>query len=130
MSNIPNNLRYTTEHAWIDTSGEHWRVGITDFASNRLADITFVEVTEVGRRRERGESFAVVESVKTAMDLFMPVSGTLRATNTDLEVDPELVNEDPYGDGWIVEITPSDRGEVEKLLTPEAYAKLCAQEGD
>ena len=125
---FPDNLRYTEEHEWvrIDDDGTTAVVGITDFAQNELGDVVFVEVEPVGTEIEQDEPFGTVEAVKTVSELFMPVSGTLVAFNETLEDQPELVNDDPYGDGWMVKIEMDDPGEVDDLLSAEAYEAMVA----
>ncbi|MEU3569543.1 glycine cleavage system protein GcvH [Kitasatospora sp. NPDC036755] len=122
MANIPKNLTYTREHEWVETVGkDRVRVGITDYAQKQLGDIVFVELPEVGRKVEAGWEFGTVESVKSVSVLYSPVSGVIAAVNTDLGDDPETLNSDPYGDGWIIEITPSKAAELKELLTAAQY---------
>ncbi len=119
---IPAELRYTTEDEWLRLEADGTvTVGITDYAQSQLGDIVFVELPEVGRRIERGQPFGVVESVKAVSDLFMPVSGEVVSRNDALEQSSELVNQSPYGDGWIARIRPGDPAQIEALLTAEAY---------
>lgn len=126
MSDIPSDLHYTAEHEWIRRSGEDTvRVGITDFAQSALGDVVFVQLPDVGAELTAGESFGEVESTKSVSDLYAPVSGTVSAVNTDLEGSPQLVNSDPYGAGWLLDVRVSDAGAVESaiatLLDAEAY---------
>ncbi|OBI22061.1 MULTISPECIES: glycine cleavage system protein GcvH [unclassified Mycobacterium] len=126
MSDIPSDLHYTAEHEWVRRSGEDTvRVGITDFAQSALGDVVFVQLPDVGSQVSAGESFGEVESTKSVSDLFAPVSGTVLAVNADLEGSPQLVNSDPYGSGWLVDVQVSDAAELESaisaLLDPEAY---------
>lgn len=126
MSDIPPDLHYTAEHEWVRRSGEDTvRVGITDFAQSALGDVVFVQLPEVGSEVTAGESFGEVESTKSVSDLFAPVSGTVSAVNGDLDGSPQLVNSDPYGAGWLVDVQVPDAGELESaistLLDAEAY---------
>ncbi len=126
MSDIPSELRYTAEHEWVRRSGDDTvRVGITDFAQSALGDVVFVQLPDLGSEVTAGESFGEVESTKSVSDLFAPVSGTVSAINGDLEGSPQLVNSDPYGAGWLVDVQVSDAAELESaistLLDAEAY---------
>ncbi|MEB4209997.1 glycine cleavage system protein GcvH [Mycobacterium sp. 94-17] len=126
MSDIPPDLRYTAEHEWVRRSGDDTvRVGITDFAQSALGDVVFVQLPDVGAALSAGESFGEVESTKSVSDLYAPVSGTVSAVNTELDGSPQLVNSDPYGDGWLLDVQLSDVGELESaissLLDAEAY---------
>ena len=126
MSDIPADLRYTAEHEWVRRSGDDTvRVGITDFAQSALGDVVFVQLPDVGGDVTAGESFGEVESTKSVSDLFAPVSGTVTAVNGDLEGSPQLVNSDPYGAGWLLDVRVSDVAELESalstLLDAEAY---------
>ena len=123
--NIPENLSYTEDHEWIRIEGDTAFVGITDFAQGELGDIVYVEVETVGDEIEAGEIFGTVEAVKTVSDLFMPVSGEVLEFNDQIESNPELVNSDPYGDGWLIKLKITDKGE--KLLTTEEYKSLIGQ---
>ena len=125
---VPENLLYTQEHEWIRVNGNNATVGITQFAQEQLGDIVFVELPEVGTLIEQETPFGVVESVKTVSDLYAPVGGTVTAVNQDLESKPEQVNDEPYGNGWIIEIEISDKNELEKLMSPEKYIKQCDKE--
>ena len=125
---VPENLLYTQEHEWIRVNGNNATVGITQFAQEQLGDIVFVELPEVGTLIEQETPFGVVESVKTVSDLYAPVGGTVTAVNQDLESKPEQVNDEPYGNGWIIEIEIADNKELEKLLSPEEYIKQCGKE--
>ena len=119
MSTIPENLQYTKEHEWIRAKEDVVVVGITDFAQSELGDIVFVELPEVGSALRAGETFGTVESVKTVSDLYAPVSGTVVRVNTALQDAPEKVNEDPYGEGWLVEVEGG--GETSPLLSAASY---------
>jgi glycine cleavage system H protein len=126
VSDIPSDLHYTAEHEWVRRSGEDTvRVGITDFAQSALGDVVFVQLPDVGSQVAAGESFGEVESTKSVSDLFAPVSGTVSAVNGDLDGSPQLVNSDPYGAGWLVDVQVSDAAELESaistLLDAEAY---------
>jgi glycine cleavage system H protein len=126
VSDIPSDLHYTAEHEWVRRSGDDTvRVGITDFAQSALGDVVFVQLPEVGSQVTAGESFGEVESTKSVSDLFAPVSGTVLAVNGDLDGSPQLVNSDPYGSGWLVDVQVSDVAGLESaisaLLDPEAY---------
>ncbi len=122
--NIPSDLKYTKDHEWIRLEGDVATVGITDFAQGELGDIVFVEVETEGETLDREETFGSVEAVKTVSDLFMPVSGEVTEFNEEIESSPELVNEDPYGKGWMVKIKLSDSGELDDLLDADAYKEL------
>tara|TARA_R100000027_G_scaffold52103_3_gene40834 strand:+ start:11859 stop:12245 length:387 start_codon:yes stop_codon:yes gene_type:complete len=128
MSNIPKELKYTKEHEWVRIEDGFAVVGITDHAQEALGDITFVELPEEGAEYEAGDSFGVVESVKAASDIYLPLKGTVDAVNSDLEDAPETVNTDPYGDGWLVKVRIEDDSEVANLLDAEAYSALCESE--
>jgi glycine cleavage system H protein len=129
MADYPKDLRYTKDHEWLRTEGDRWRVGITSFAVEQLGDITLVELPRVGAAVRRGEAFGSVESVKSVSDLFAPISGKISAVNGALKDSPELVNSEPYGGGWMVEIEPGDRGELDELLAADAYEQLLASGG-
>lgn len=119
--NIPQNLKYTNEHEWIRVEGEIAYVGITDYAQEQLGDIVFVDIPTVGESIEAGETFGTIEVVKTISDLFLPVSGEILEQNEALEDNPELVNKDPYGEGWLIKIKPENVSDVDGLLDAEAY---------
>lgn len=121
-SNVPSDLKYAKSHEWVRVQGGRAIVGITDHAQHELTDVVFVELPAVGRRVAAGEACAVVESVKTASDIYSPVSGTIVATNPALADNPALVNTAPYGDGWFYEIELSSPGDLGALLDPTAYA--------
>lgn len=120
----PTNLRYTKEHEWISVEGNVATIGITAFAQSELGDIVFVDVTTVGKSLNAQEVFGSVEAVKTVSDLFLPVAGTITEVNTILEKKPELVNTDPYGDGWMVKMTVLNPADIEGLLSAEDYEAL------
>lgn len=122
--NFPTNVKYTDEHEWIRPEGEIAFVGITDYAQDQLGDIVFVDVTAEGETLEKGEVFGSIEVVKTVSDLFLPVGGEVLEINPALEEQPELVNKDPYGEGWIIKIKMSDPAELESLMDAEAYKQI------
>jgi len=118
----PEELRYSKEHVWVKAEGSECTAGITDYAQGELNDIVFVELPEVGRTVSAGEAIAAVESVKAVNDIYAPVSGKVSAVNDALEDQPELINQDPYGEGWMVKIEMSDPGEVGGLMTAADYS--------
>ncbi|WP_445747615.1 glycine cleavage system protein GcvH [Polaribacter sp.] len=122
--NIPSNLKYTKDHEWIKIEGETATVGITDFAQGELGDIVYVDVDTLDDTVEEGAVFGSVEAVKTVSDLFMPLSGEVIEFNEALEDEPELVNSDPYGKGWMIKVAIADSSQIENLLDAEAYQKL------
>lgn len=122
--NIPANLRYTKDHEWISLDGNVATIGITDYAQRELGDIVYVEVDTIGKALEAGAVFGTVEAVKTVSDLFLPVSGTVTELNPDLAGNPESVNNDPYGAGWMVKMTVNNPSDVEALLDSAAYESL------
>lgn len=119
--NFPANLRYTKDHEWISLEGNVATIGITDYAQRELGDIVYVEVDTIGKSLEAGEVFGTVEAVKTVSDLFLPVSGTITELNPILAGKPELVNNDPYGEGWMVKMTVNNPADVESLMNAVAY---------
>ena len=122
---IPQDLHYSSDHEWIRSAGEDTvRIGITDYAQNSLGDIVFVQMPEAGTAVGTGDSIGEVESTKSVSDIFAPVSGTVVARNDALDSTPELVNSDPYGDGWMIEVQLSDPGAISELLDAAAYAEL------
>lgn len=121
---IPESLKYTTDHEWIKIDGNIATVGITDFAQSELGDIVYVEIETEGEDVEKGEVFGTVEAVKTVSDLFMPLTGTVEEVNTELDTAPELVNEDPYEKGWMIKIKLSDAAELDDLLSADAYKEV------
>lgn len=122
--NVQENLKYTKDHEWISIEGDVATVGITDFAQGELGDIVFVEIETEGETMDKEEVFGSVEAVKTVSDLFMPLSGEIIEFNETLEANPELVNSDAYGEGWMIKIKMSDASEVDGLLDAEAYKNL------
>lgn len=122
--NIPTNLKYTKDHEWVSLDGDVATVGITDFAQKELGDIVYVEVETLDQTLERDEVFGTVEAVKTVSDLFLPLSGEIIEFNDDLESNPESVNSDPYGAGWMIKVKVSDLSQVADLLDDKAYGNL------
>jgi glycine cleavage system H protein len=122
--NIPANLKYTKDHEWVSIDGDIATVGITDFAQKELGDIVYVEVETLDQTLEKDEIFGTVEAVKTVSDLFLPLSGEIVAFNDDLEANPEKVNADPYGSGWMVKVKVSNLSEWDELLNSEDYKAL------
>ena len=122
--NFPANLRYTKDHEWISLEGNVATIGITEFAQGELGDIVYVDVNTIGKTLHAEEVFGTVEAVKTVSDLFLPVAGTITEVNTTLEKAPELVNNDPYGEGWMIKMTVVNPADVEELLSSEAYAAI------
>ena len=118
---IPEDCRYLESHEWARSENGTVRIGISDFAQDELGDVVFVELPSEGDSLERDTDFGVIESIKAVSDLYAPVSGTVTATNDALVNEPELVNEDPYGDGWMIELDPDDEADLEDLLSPEEY---------
>ncbi len=122
--NVPEAFRYSSDHEWVSITGTTIRMGITDYAQDALGDVVYVQLPGVGAAVARGDSFSEVESTKSVSDIYAPVSGTVSAVNEALEATPELVNQDPYGAGWICEIECSDPTELDALLTASAYQEL------
>ena len=125
---FPDDLRYTQEHEWLRLEGNEALVGITDFAQDALGDVVFVELPSIGATFGSGQAFGVVESNKTVSDLFAPVAGRVTAVNHGLRDEPELVNNDPYGAGWMIRLVMTDREQVNRLLDAEAYRTFVAQQ--
>ncbi len=121
---FPENLRYTKDHEWLKLDGDVATIGVTDFAQSELGDIVYVEIETKGKALTAETVFGTVEAVKTVSDLFLPVSGTITEINPALEAQPELVNTDPYGEGWMIKMTVDNPGDVEKLMDAAAYQKL------
>jgi glycine cleavage system H protein len=122
--NIPENLKFTKDHEWIRFEGDEAYVGITEFAAHELGDIVFVEVETLDETLANEDDFGSIEAVKTVSELFMPVSGTVLEFNAVLEDAPETINQDPYGEGWIIKISVSDMSQADQLLSPEEYKEL------
>ena len=125
---VPKDLLYTLEHEWIRVDGKSAVIGITQFAQEQLGDIVFVELPEMGTQLEKESPFGVVESVKTVSDLYAPANGKVTKVNKELETNPEMINSDPYGAGWIVEIELSSEEDLKTLLDPDAYIEQCEKE--
>jgi len=126
---LPEELRYTSEHEWVRTTGDTVRVGITDFAQDQLGDVVYVELPNAGAHLEANQPFGVVESVKAASDLYSPLTGKVVALNDRLLDQPELVNSDPYGEGWMLELAPANPSDVEALMDAQAYRRLVEDGG-
>ncbi|PST85252.1 glycine cleavage system protein H [Pedobacter yulinensis] len=122
--NFPSELKYTKDHEWVKVEGNEATIGITDFAQRELGDIVYVDINTVGEEVAKEAVFGTVEAVKTVSDLFMPVSGTVLEVNAELNNNPELVNSDPYGQGWMVKVSLSDLTDVDALLSADAYQTL------
>ncbi|MEI6348520.1 MAG: glycine cleavage system protein GcvH [Bacteroidota bacterium] len=118
---IKENLKYTKDHEWVRLEGDVAFIGVSDFAQHELGDVVFVEVNTVGENLAKEESFGIIEAVKTVSDTFMPISGEVLEFNSALETNPELINNDPYGEGWMIKIAPSNLDEMNQLLDVDAY---------
>jgi glycine cleavage system H protein len=129
MSNVPAGLKYTKEHEWARAEGDRVRVGITAFAQEQLGDVVFVELPKPGTRVTAAKPFGVVESVKAVSDLYAPVSGEVVEANAQLQKKPELVNQDPYGEGWMIVVAVADPKELDGLMTPAQYEQHIAAAG-
>lgn len=128
---FPKGLKYSKEHEWVLVEDEDGAViGISDFAQNELGEVVFVEAPELGEKISRDDPFGAVESVKAVSDLYAPVSGAVTEVNDALPDTPELINEDPYGEGWIIKVAMSDPGELDDLMTAEEYAAYCEGQDD
>lgn len=127
---LPENCRYTQVHEWARAERDKVRVGISDYAQDQLDDIVFVELPQVGDTFEKGEEFGTVESVKAVSELYMPVGGEVIAINSILEDSPQLVNESPYGEGWMIDVRPTDPTEMDALLTRQAYLEMLGKESE
>jgi len=123
--NFPDNLHYTKDHEWIRLEGTTATIGITEFAQSELGDIVYVEIETVGKSLEAEEIFGTVEAVKTVSDLYLPVAGTVTEVNPKLATSPEIVNTDPYGDGWMIKMTVADIADVDRLLDAAAYKDIA-----
>ena len=126
MSSFPPNLRYTPDHEWLAAAGTSWRVGITQFAVDQLGDITLVDLPKEGDLVTKGQRFGTIESVKSVSDLYAPVSGRVTAINASLKDSPEQVNAEPYAGGWMIELEPQEKSEIEELMTADDYTKHVA----
>ncbi len=125
---VPDDLRYTKKHEWIKVNGDQGTVGITDYAQGELGDIVFVELPTKGKKVEQMKPFATIEAVKAVSELYAPVSGEVLEVNSQLTDKPELINSDPYGEGWIIKLRIEDPSELENLLSPADYEKLIEEE--
>jgi len=125
---VPKELKYTEEHEWVKVEGDIAIVGITDFAQNELSDIVYVELPEVGKNIKKGDVIATVEAVKTVADVYSPVSGEIIEVNEKLKDEPSIINNDPYGEGWIAKVKMENPEEISALLDHEAYTKLIEEE--
>jgi glycine cleavage system H protein len=125
--NVPNELRYSREHEWVRVDGPRARIGITDFAQESLGDVVFVQLPDVGLEIVAGASAAEIESTKSVSDVYVPISGVVRAVNDALVEAPELMNQDPYGAGWILEVTMADATELDGLIDAAAYRDLVGE---
>jgi glycine cleavage system H protein len=125
--NFPSNLKYTSQHEWILVNGTSAKVGITDFAQSELGDVVYVELAPVGKKVHAGESLGTIEAVKTVAELFAPVSGEVIGLNDAMKNTPEILNKDPYGEGWMVQLRITDVKELESLMDADAYKKLVGQ---
>lgn len=119
--NFPSELKYTKDHEWIRVEGKHAYIGITEFAQHELGDIVYIDINTLGKEVNQEDVFGTVEAVKTVSDLFMPISGKIAELNKKLDTNPELVNNDPYGDGWMVKIELSDHSQIDQLLSADDY---------
>lgn len=119
--NVPDNLKYTKDHEWIEIDGDTATIGITDFAQSELGDIVYVEVETVGETMDKDEVFGTVEAVKTVSDLYLPLTGEILEFNEELEDEPEMVNEEPYGKGWMIKMKITNQDEVNDLMDAETY---------
>jgi glycine cleavage system H protein len=124
MALIPDDLKYTAEHEWAKVGDRSVRIGVTDFAQQSLGDVVYVSLPEVGAKVVQGQAFGEIESTKSVSDLFAPVGGTVIARNDVLDAQPELINSDPYGQGWIIEIEPADESQLDELLDAATYGSL------
>ncbi|SRR6056297_3829270 len=122
--NIPESLKYTKDHEWIKIDGDEALIGVTDYAQQELGDVVFVEIETEGETLEKEEVFGTIEAVKTVSDIFMPVSGEVTEVNPKLEDSPDVVNKDPYGDGWLIKVKISDQSEADDLLDADQYKEL------
>ena len=122
--NYPQNLKYTKDHEWLKMDGNVATIGITEFAQRELGDIVYVDISSRGKAMSAEEVFGTVEAVKTVSDLFLPAAGTITEVNPALEANPELVNSDPYGEGWMVKMTVDNTGDIEKMMEAEDYEKM------
>ena len=125
--NIPEELKYSSDHEWVRVEGDRVRIGITDFAQDNLGDVVYVQIPDVDAAVAAGESFSEIESTKSVSDIYAPVAGTVVEVNADLEATPELVNQDPYGEGWLCVIQPSDMAQLDGLMDAAGYGALISE---
>ena len=125
--NFPENLKYSSDHEWVKVDGNEAYIGISDFAQSELGEIVFVDITTEGEKVDKGAVFGSIEAVKTVSDLLMPITGEVLAVNLKLDDQPELVNQDPYGEGWIVKVTIEEEADLNELLSSDAYKALIGQ---
>ncbi|HMM17560.1 MAG TPA: glycine cleavage system protein GcvH [Petrimonas sp.] len=125
--NFPENLKYSSDHEWVKVDGNEAYIGISDFAQSELGEIVFVDITTEGEKVDKGAVFGSIEAVKTVSDLLMPITGEVLEVNPKLDDQPELVNQDPYGEGWIVKVTIEDEADLNELLSSDAYKALIGQ---
>ncbi len=125
--NIPDNVKYTKDHEWIRTDGKFGWIGITDYAQGELGDIVYIDIPSVGTGIVQGKSFGTIEAVKAVSDLFAPVTGEIVEINSELQSHPEIINKDPYGNGWMVKVVVSDSAQLEALLDSQAYKSLIGK---
>ncbi len=123
---VPEELRYTSDHEWVRSEGANWRIGVTDYAQDALGDVVFVQLPDPGAHYAAGDSVGEVESTKSVSDIYIPLGGSVVEANTELSATPQLLNQDPYGEGWIALIEPDDPGAFEGLLDAEAYRALIS----
>jgi len=124
--NVPENCKYSQKHEWVRVDGDEAFVGITDYAQGELGDIVYIEIETVGEKLAKGETYGTIEAVKTVSDMFMPVSGEILEFNEKLEDDAELVNKDPFGEGWMIRISIDNPSDLDELLSPEQYKELIS----
>lgn len=122
--NVPANLKYTKDHEWIKVEGDHAVIGVTEFAQSQLGDVVFIEIETQGETLDKEEVFGTIEAVKTVSDMFMPVGGEILEVNPKLSESPDVVNKDPYGDGWMIKIKMTNSAQLSELLSPEQYKEL------
>lgn len=125
--NFPENLKYSSDHEWVKVDGNEAYIGISDFAQSELGEIVFVDITTEGEKVDKGAVFGSIEAVKTVSDLLMPITGEVLEVNSKLDDQPELVNQDPYGEGWIVKVTIEEEADLNELLSSDAYKALIGQ---
>ncbi len=129
MAKVPSDLKYTKTHEWVKVEGGYALSGITDFAQSELSDIVYVELPKPGRRIKQEEVYGTIEAVKAVADLYSPISGEIIEVNSELSKSPQIINQDPYGKGWIIKVKPSNLEELNDLLSSEDYSKLIAESG-